>query len=269
MISISRAVQRADDLDVERGRCLEDLGGLQAVFAHDAKIVSARFASPSLRIFHVVGAKLTKAVCCEHDLVLAVIGHHDFRPVHHGCEHECEDMAAQNELFAVLDDLLLHSRVLSIELLHEGECFGVSDNNCIGIHFEEAGDIGGMIGLHVLHDQIIGLSAVKNCRQVVKPFLAKALVNSIHDRDLLIHDDIGIVCHSKRHNILSLKQINFMIIYTNILDIICNSHFTLLYIDVLDLHYPLMLMSPLPTWIVRNLFPLPGCRNWDPCDAPL
>ena len=262
-------MQRADDLDIETCCCLEDLGGLQAVFADDAKIVSARFARPSFGVFHVVGAELTEAVRSEHDLVLAVIGHHDFRPVNHGREYESKGMAAQNKLLAVLYDLLLHGRILAVELLHKCEGLGVSYDDCVGVDLEEAGDIGGMIGLHVLDDQIIGLSAVKNCRQVVKPFLAKALVNSIHDRDLLIHDDIGIVCHSKRHNILSLKQINFMIIYTNILDIICNSHFTLLYIDVLDLHYPLMLMSPLPTWIVRNLFPLPGCRNWDPCDAPL
>ena len=137
-------------------------------------------------------------------------------------------MAAQNKLLAVLDDLLLHGRILAVELLHKGECLGISHYDRIGIDLQKQSDIRGMIGLHVLHDQIVRLSAAENGLEVSQPLFSEVLVNSVHDRDLLVHDDIGIVRHSERNHILSLEQVYLMIINANILDVICNLHTALL-----------------------------------------
>ena len=222
-------VQRADDLNVEALRRLEDLLCLKAVFSYDAKIVSARFAGPSFGIFHVVGTELAEAVRGEEDLVRAVICEHDLRPVDHGSKHKFQDMLAKAQLLAVPHDLLLHGVILSVELLHEGKSLGVSDHGRVGIDLEEALNISGVVGLHVLHYQIIRLSVAQNRRQVGKPLLAEVLIDRIHDDDLFVHDHIGIVGHSERHFILSLEKIDLMVIDADILDIFCNSHIALLY----------------------------------------
>ena len=65
--------------------------------------------------------------------------------------------------------------------------------------------------------------------QIRHPLIAETNIYGIHDGDLLIHDDIGIVCHSERHNVLSLEQVYVMVIYTYILDIIRDLHTQLLY----------------------------------------
>ena len=86
-----------------------------------------------------------------------------------------------------------------------------------------------MIGLHVLHDQIIRLSAVQDFLQITEPLIGKFHVHSVHDSDLLVHDDIGIVCHAERDNILTFKQVDLMIIDADILDRICNLHKNILH----------------------------------------
>ena len=50
------------------------------------------------------------------------------------------------------------------------------------------------------------------------------LVNGVQDRNFLIHDHIRVVCHSVWNNILSFKQIDLMIVYANIANIIRNMH---------------------------------------------
>ena len=225
----NRTVERADDLNVKSGCSLKELLCLKSVFAHDAKIVSARFASPSFRIFHIVGAEFSEAVSGEEDLVSAVVCHHDFRPVYHRREHKFKNVFAEAEFLAVLDDLLLHGRILAIELLHESECFGISNDYSVRISAQEACDIGGVIGLHMLHDEVIRLSVAKDSCKVCKPLLAEVLVYGIHDCDLLIHDHIRVVGHSSGNDVLSLEQVYLMVIYANIFDIICYSHIPLLY----------------------------------------
>ena len=46
------------------------------------------------------------------------------------------------------------------------------------------------------------------------------LVNGVQNCDLLIHDHIRVICHSVRNDILPFKQIDLMIVYANIANII-------------------------------------------------
>ena len=223
------AVERADDLNVKSCGRLQELLCLKSVFAHDAKIVSARFASPSLGIFHIVGAEFSEAVSGEEDLVSAVVCYHDLRPVNHRREHKLQNVLAEAEFLAVLDDLLLHGRILAIELLHEGECLGISNDHCVRISAQETRDISGVIGLHMLYDEVIRLPVAKDSCKISKPLLAEVLVYGVHDSDLLVEDHIRVVSHSSGNNVLSLEQVYLVIIYANIFDIICYSHIPLLY----------------------------------------
>ena len=80
----------------------------------------------------------------------------------------------------------------------------------------------------MLHDQIVRLSVAQDRCQICKPLLTEMLIHSVHDSDLFIHDDIGIVCHSERYYVLSLEQIDLVIVNSDVFDIICYLHIMLL-----------------------------------------
>ena len=85
-------------------------------------------------------------------------------------------------------------------------------------------DIGRMVGLHMLHHQIIRLTAVQSVLQIVQPGMGKAGIHRIHDSDLLIQDHIGIISHTVGDNVLTFKQVDLMVINANILNIVCDIH---------------------------------------------
>ena len=81
-----------------------------------------------------------------------------------------------------------------------------------------------MIRLHVLHDQIIRLSFAKHLTNMLKPLAGKVPVHAVHHRDLLIDDRVGIVGHAVWHGILPLKQVDFMVVHTDVPNVVCNVH---------------------------------------------
>ena len=76
----------------------------------------------------------------------------------------------------------------------------------------------------MLNHQIIGLASGQFVFQIPQPFPAKILVHRVHNRNLLIQDHIGVICHTVRHHILALKQVHCVVIYADVLDIIGNKH---------------------------------------------
>ena len=218
------AVQRADDPDVETGGLFEQVLGLQTILAYDAEIVAAGFACPAFGILYVIGTELAEAVCGEEDFVGAVISDHDFRPVHHGRKDKVQDVGTQLQLVAVLDDQLFHSGIQVKELSHEGKGLCVAHDSGVGVGGQEIHDIGGVVGLHVLHDQIIRFSAAQDFLYVAQPFIGKSGVHSIHDDDLLVQDHVGIVGHAEGNHILTLEQVDIMIVDADIFDRICDLH---------------------------------------------
>ena len=61
--------------------------------------------------------------------------------------------------------------------------------------------------------------------------LSETCVYGVHNGDFLITDHIRIVCHSVRNDILSFKQIHFVIIYAYINNVLCNFHCNTLHIS--------------------------------------
>lgn len=78
------AVERTDDLNVQVGGLLEDGLHELAELTDDAKVVTARFASPALGILDVVGAKLAKTVGTKEHLVGGLVGEEHLGPVNIG-----------------------------------------------------------------------------------------------------------------------------------------------------------------------------------------
>ena len=49
-------------------------------------------------------------------------------------------------------------------------------------------------------------------------------VHRVHYGDFVVDNDIGIVCHAVFNNILSLEEINVVIVYAYVFDVVCDLH---------------------------------------------
>ena len=98
-------------------------------------------------------------------------------------------------------------------------------NNCgVRINLEKVCNIGSVIWLHMLYNEIIRFAVIQNLLDIIQPFMRKVGVYSIHDSDLFIQDHIGVVGHTVWNFVLTFKKVNLMVINTDVFDSICNLH---------------------------------------------
>ncbi len=132
-------------------------------------------------------------------------------------------MSAQAQGLAVADGQSLCISEIE-ELVHHHEGFFVGYDRDIRIGLDKVFDVGGVIRLHVLDDQVIGLASVKDGSEIVQPLMLEVDVDRVHDGDLLIVDHVGIVGHSVGDRVLALKQIHLVVVDTDVFDVFCNLH---------------------------------------------
>ena len=85
----------------------------------------------------------------------------------------------------------------------------------------KGGDAGGVIGLHVMDDQVVGRAAVEHGLEVAEPLVDKTAIDRIGDSDLLAQDNVAVVCHTVLgHIVLALEQVNVVIVNANVADIL-------------------------------------------------
>ena len=215
-------VEGADGLDIQGCGLLQQGLDLRTVLTNDADVVAAGFACPGF--FHIQGTELAKTVSGEQNLVIGIIGHDDFGPVDHGGGDEGQHMLAQAQGIP----LPYHDAAVGVvgaeEILHHGKSLGRRNHHSLGIELQELVDVCGMVGLHVLDHQIVGLAADQDLLDIVQPLVGEILVHGVHDRDLLVQDHIGIVCHAIGDYILAFEQVNLMVVDAYIFNIVGNHH---------------------------------------------
>ena len=81
-----------------------------------------------------------------------------------------------------------------------------------------------MVRLHVLDDEIIRLAIPEDISDVLEPLIAEIHVHRVPDGDFVTWNQIGVVGHPQRNNILPLKKINLMVIHADIPDVSTNRH---------------------------------------------
>ena len=217
-----RAVQRADRPDIQRGSFFEKRLSRHAVFADDPEIVPPRLAGPVL--LDVQCTELAERIGREQDLILAVVGHDHFRPVHHGRRPEREGTAAQRQGVIIPHGDFFRRRIRAEEVFHHGKSLCGGHNGRLRERLHETENAAGMVRLHMLDDQIVRLPCAQDGADVAKPDIRIAGVHGIHNGDLLVQDHIGIICHAVRHHILPFKKIKVMVVDTCILNGIGNCH---------------------------------------------
>ena len=215
-------VERADGFYVERGGLFEQRLHLLAVFADDADVVAASLVRPVLG--DVERAELSEGVGREQHALALLVADHDLRPVHHWRGDEVKCVLAERQRRALTDDEAVVGKVAAEELRHHAESLVVGDNGHGGVGFDKARDVGGVVGLHVMYDEVIGLTSGEDAVEVIEPLVGEMRVNGIHDGDFIVEDDVGIIGHAVSDLILSLEQVDVMVIDADVSDIFRQWH---------------------------------------------
>ena len=216
------AVGGADLPDVQGGGLLQQGLDLGTVLAHDADEVAPGLVVPGL--LHVQGAELAEAVGGEEDLVMDIVGHDDLGPVDHGRGDEGQGVLTQGEGVPLAHDNTALGIVGAEEALHHLKCLGGGHHGGTRIALQELVHIGGVIGLHVLDDQVIGGPAAQLSRQVLQPLVGKMAVHGVHDGDLLIQDHVGIVGNAVGNGVLALEEVHAVVVDADIANVVGNKH---------------------------------------------
>ena len=214
-------MQGADDRNIQRGGFFQKLLYHVAVFADDVEVVAARLAVPVL-----VGGKraeFAERVGGKEDLVLRLVGNHHFWPVHHGRENEGERAFAQRKRFAVLHGNAAREDVAE-KPFGDGEGLLIAHDGGFGVFFQKRRDRGGMVRLHVVQHEIIGLFSAEFPPEVCEPFLRFASVHGVRYRDLFIKNHVGIITYPVGDGVLAFEEVQSRVVDADVAHAVCDFH---------------------------------------------
>jgi len=216
-------VQGTDFPDIQRTCYFQELLYLQTVFSDNTDKITACFVIPWF--LAVECTEFSKTVCCEQNLVRAVVCNHNLRPVYHRSEYEGQNVFSKRKGLAILYFQFLSGEIhLGEKVFHHGKGFCVCNNGCFRICFYEVFNIRRVIRLHMLHDQVIRFSAIQCFRNICQPFIRKVCIYGIHNCRFFIENYVRIVCHAVRHSVLTFKKVYLMIVDSRVDNILCNLH---------------------------------------------
>ena len=125
-------------------------------------------------------------------------------------------MVTQFQGVALVDDHLAALEVEVIELFHHSEQLGVGDELHVGILLRQLLDAACMVRFHVVDDQVVRQTACQSLLHVGQPLGGLAGVYGVHDGDLVVHDDIGVIGDAVGHHVLALEQVDGLVVYADV-----------------------------------------------------
>ena len=132
-------------------------------------------------------------------------------------------MRAEGERFTLAD---LQQAVVcrcfrAEELAEQCEGFGVADKLHFRIPLREAQDAAGVVRLHVRDHKVVRAAPVQLVCELGEPFVRRAGVHAVHDGDLLIQNEVGVVAHAHRlDRVLVFKKGQGEVIRPNVADVL-------------------------------------------------
>ena len=139
-------------------------------------------------------------------------------------------MAAQREGVPFLDRQRILDGLIRHELSQELKGHGASHHRHVGILLQNGGHGGRMIRLHMVDNEVVRSTALQSLLQVPEPLLSLTGIGRIQDGHFIIHNKVGVVRHTFRHDILTLEQIQIQMIYAYIADSFSNFFHDLVHI---------------------------------------
>ena len=116
-------------------------------------------------------------------------------------------MSAGRERIHLFDELQAAVNVKGEEILHHRARLGVADDGDFRVTQDKLADRGGVIRLHVLHDEIVERASGKHVVDILKEQAADGLVDGIDQHGLFVEQQIGVIADAVRERIGVLKQI--------------------------------------------------------------
>ena len=206
------AVQRADAGDIERGGLFQRRLDLRAVLADDVGIIAARLVQVLGEEIGLIGeeaaverAEGAEGVGREEDLVGAVIAHHDLGPVDHRRHDEAELVAAGLQAVPFLDQNDALRQIEGEKLRQHSLDLRIADDLRLGIARDQQLQRGGVVGFHVVDDQIIERPPAQRIGDVLQENAVNSLVHRVKEHGLLVQQQIGVVGHALGHAVHALK----------------------------------------------------------------
>ena len=193
-------VERADRFDLQRGRLFQQCLYLRAVLADNVVVVASCLRCPRRVGGAGEGTKAPEGVGGEEELLRFLVGDHHLRPMNHRGEHKMKRVRTKGErpALANLQQAVVRRRVRAEELAEHREGFGVADKLHFRIPLRKAQDAAGVIRLHVGDHKVVRTAPVQLVRELGEPFVRRAGVHAVHDGDLLIQNEVGVVAHAHR-----------------------------------------------------------------------
>ena len=114
-------------------------------------------------------------------------------------------MFAGAERVALLHEDGTRGEIAAQKLLHHRLDLGVADDLALGIAAEQELLRGGMVGLHVLHHEVIQLAPVQGVGDVFEKDAVHGLVDRVEEDGLLIEKQIGVIRDAVGHAVDALK----------------------------------------------------------------
>ena len=193
-------------------RPLQNRLDLRTIFADDVGVVAARFIDvfdKEIRLIveqtAIQRAKGAKGVRTEEGLVSQVIGHHDFGPVHHGCHHKGQLMAADRDHVTFLDQIDFVRKVSEKELSQHRLDLRVAENAGFRIAQQQAFDGCSVVRLHVGDEQVIQLPSAESVGHIFEENFIHSFVNRIKQDCFFIQKEIGVVADAFGNSVNSFE----------------------------------------------------------------
>ena len=145
--------------------------------------------------------------------------------MHVGRRHKGKLVSTEVKLAAFLDNYAAARKIGAKVVFHHLESHGRGNNLSLGIALHEGGDTCGVIGLHMVHNQVVGRAAVEHGLEVAQPLIDEMGVDGIGDSHLVGKNHITVVRHAVlAHVVLALEQIDVVVVDANVADILGNLH---------------------------------------------
>ena len=207
------AVQRADHADVERGGLLEQGLHLRAVLADNVRIVAAGIRQPVVLKVVLIGieiaaqrAERAEGIGGKERAGRGIKADHDLRPVDHRrhdigkrvlAEAVCIALGHEDGAGVNVEGKIVADHVADLR---------VADDFRLGVAAHGLLERLGVVGLHVVHDDVVQRAAAEDMGEVFKKLTGDGLVHRVEQDGLFVEQDIGIVRHAARDGVHALKQ---------------------------------------------------------------
>ena len=207
------AVEGADHFDLQAGSLGQKGCHLGAILTHNVAVIPPGLVQIVPEEIHLIGkqrpvygAKGAKGVGGEENLLCEIIGHHHLRPVDHRSHDKGIAVVAGLKHVPFLHNLHRGRHVKGEVLGHHIGGLLVAENPDSGIAADHLLNGGGVVRLHMLHHQGVQLPPGQDMVDILKEYPVHAVVHSVKQNRLLIHQKVRIVRHPLGYIIYPFKQ---------------------------------------------------------------